>query len=87
MILTKLCDHNCVISARQIEQGVLYKKVLDLLDEESISGESSGRASLLIRREVLLRKFEKVSLSLSTILFFFGPQTYILIYVYIYIYI
>ena len=24
----------------------LYKKILDLLDEESISGESSGRASL-----------------------------------------
>ena len=24
----------------------LYKKILDLLDEESVSGESSGRASL-----------------------------------------
>ena len=37
-----------------IEQGAHYiKKTLDLLDEESASGESSGRASLLIRREVL----------------------------------
>ena len=32
----------------------LYKKIIDLLDEESVSGKSSGRASLQIRRDVLL---------------------------------
>ena len=36
-------------------------EILDLLNEESFSGASSSRASLKIRREVLLRKFEKVS--------------------------
>ena len=30
----------------------LYKTILDLIDEESVSRESSGRASLQIRREV-----------------------------------
>ena len=39
----------------------LYKKILVLLDEESVSGESSGRASLYIQREVLPQMFEKVS--------------------------
>ena len=43
----------------------LYKKILDLLNEESISGMRSGRASLQIRREVLPRMFEKVSRSLK----------------------
>ena len=38
--------------------------ILDLLDEESVSGESSGRASLQIQREVLPRMFEEVSRSL-----------------------
>ena len=42
-----------------------YKKILDLLNEESISGESSGRASQSIRREVLPQMFEKVSRSLK----------------------
>ena len=51
----------------------LYKKILDLLDEESVSGESSGRASLYI---VLLRMFEKVSQSLKyDSNYFFCPQT------------
>ena len=40
-------------------------EILDLLSEESFSGASSGRASLYIRRQVLLRKFEKVSQSLK----------------------
>ena len=39
--------------------------MLDLLNEESISGARSGRASLYIRREVLLQMFEKVSRSLK----------------------
>ena len=48
----------------------LYKKILDLLEGErvsgeSVSGESSGRASLHIRREVLSRMLEKVSRSLK----------------------
>ena len=34
-------------------------EILDLLNEESVSGARGGRASLSIRREVLL--FEKVS--------------------------
>ena len=40
-------------------------EILDLLNEESISGARSGRASLLIRREVLLRMFEKVNRSVK----------------------
>ena len=55
----------------------LYKKILDLLEEESVSRESSGRASLQIRREVPPRMFEKLSRSLKYDSIFFGPQTYI----------
>ena len=44
-------------SFRQIEQH--YN------NEESVSGESSGRSSVLIRREVLPQMFEKVSQSLK----------------------
>ena len=52
-------------------------EILDLLNEESVSGARSGRASLLIRREVLLQMFEKVSRSLKyDSNFFFVPQTY-----------
>ena len=40
-------------------------EILDLLNEESVSGARSGRASLKIRQEVLLRMFEKVSRSLK----------------------
>ena len=43
----------------------LYKKIRDLLNEESVSGESSVRASLSIRREVLSRMFDRVSQSLK----------------------
>ena len=39
-----LCATVIVSSFGQIEQGVHYIKNLDLFDEESISGESSGRA-------------------------------------------
>ena len=45
----------------------------DLLNEESISGARSGRASLQIRREVLLRKDE--SISKVRFQYFFRPQT------------
>ena len=60
----------------------LYKKILDLFDEESISGESSGRASLCIGREVLPRMFEKMSRSLKyDSIFLVHKHTYIPIYI------
>ena len=40
-------------------------EILDLLNEESVSGARSSRASLKIQREVLLSMFEKVSRSLK----------------------
>ena len=40
-------------------------EILDLLNEESVSGARSSRASLSIQREVLLSTFEKVSRSLK----------------------
>ena len=53
-------------------------EILDLLNEESVSGALSGRASLEIRREVLLRMFEKVSRYLKyDSNFFVCSQTYI----------
>ena len=56
----------------------LYKKILDLLDEESVPRESSGRASLSIRREVLLRMFKRMSQSLKFDSIFLGStHTYI----------
>ena len=42
-----VCAGNCVIHIRTNRaMCALYKKILDLLYEESISGESNGRASL-----------------------------------------
>ena len=42
-----VCAGNCVISIQTYRaRCALYKKILDLLDEESVSGESSGRAGL-----------------------------------------
>ena len=46
-----LCDRNCVILRTNRARCTLYKKIFDLLDEESVSGVRSGRASL---QEVLL---------------------------------
>ena len=47
MILTdELCDHNCVILWTNRARWAIYRKILDLLDEESVSGARSGRASL-----------------------------------------
>ena len=40
---------------------VYIKEIFDLLDEQSVPGVHSGRASLSIRREVLLRMFENLS--------------------------
>ena len=56
-----------IVSSIQTNRAkrTLYKKIFDLLNEEGISGESSGRASLYIRLEVLPRMFEKVSRSLK----------------------
>ena len=60
-------------------------EILDLL-EESVSGARSSRASLLIRREVLLSTFEKVSRSLKYDSNYFFDHRHIYIYIYIYIY-
>ena len=59
-------------------------EILDLLNEASVSGAHSGRASLSIRREVLLRMFERVSQSLkydSNIFFIHKHTVYIAIYI------
>ena len=49
-----LCDRNCVILRTNRAWCTLNKEILDLLNEESISGASSGRASLVIRQEVAM---------------------------------
>ena len=50
MILTDVFVQVIVSSIRTNRaRYALYKKILDSLDEESISGESSGRASLAIQ--------------------------------------
>ena len=54
----------------------LYGEILDVLDEENVSGACSGRFSLSIRLQVLQRLFEKVSRSLKYDSNFFGPQTH-----------
>ena len=55
-------------------------EILDLRNEENIYGARSGRASLLIRREVLLRMFEKVSRYLKYDSNFFSVHKHIYIY-------
>ena len=57
-------------------------EILDLLNEESVSGARSSRASLSIRREVLLSTFEKVSRSLKYDSNFFFDHRHIYIYIY-----
>ena len=78
----ELCD---VILGTNRVRCVLNMEILDLLNEESVSGARSSRGNLQIRREVLLSMFEKVSRSLkydSNI--FFRPQTYYCNIIYIY---
>ena len=58
----ELCD--IIIQTNRV-MCALNMEILDLLNEESISGARSGRASLKIRRKVLLRMFENVSLFLK----------------------
>ena len=59
MILTDAFVRVVVSSIRTNRaRCTLYKKILDLFDEESISGESSGRASLFILRVVIKQMFE-----------------------------
>ena len=41
-----LCDRNCVILRTNRAMCALYREILDLLDEESVSEVRSGRASL-----------------------------------------
>ena len=54
----ELCE---VILRTNRVRCALNMEILDLLNEESVSGARSGRASINNRREVLLRMFEKVS--------------------------
>ena len=61
----ELSDRNYVILWKNRVWCALNTNILYLLNEESVSRESSARISLLIRREVLPRMFEKVSLSLK----------------------
>ena len=58
----ELCD---VILQTNRVRYVFNMEILDLLNEESVSGVCSGRASLSIRREVLLQMFKKVSRSVK----------------------
>ena len=58
----ELCD---VILRTNRVRCALNMEILDLLNEESVSGALSSRASLQIQREVLLSTFEKVSRSLK----------------------
>ena len=58
----ELCD---VILRTNRVRCALNMEILDLLNEESVSGARSSRANLSIRREVLLSMFEKVSRSLK----------------------
>ena len=41
-----VCDHNCVILWIKRARCALNEEILDLLNEESVSGARSGRASL-----------------------------------------
>ena len=58
----ELCD---IILRTNRVRCALNMEILDLLNEESVSGARSSRASLYIRQEVLLSTFEKVSRSLK----------------------
>ena len=58
-----LYDRNFVTLRTNRVECTLYRKIIDLLDEESVSGARSGRASLYIRQEDLLRMFEKVAIA------------------------
>ena len=72
----ELCD---VILWTNRVRCALNMEIVDLLNEESIFGALSGRASLYIRREVLLRMFEKVSrfLKYDSNIFFVHKHVYI----------
>ena len=62
----ELSDCNYAILRRNRARCAVNKKILNLLNGESVSGESSGRASESInQREVLPQMFEKVSRSLK----------------------
>ena len=46
MMILSVCNRNCVILRTNRARCALNKEIFDLLNEESVSGESSGRASL-----------------------------------------
>ena len=76
----ELCD---VILRTNRVRCALNMEILDLLNEESVSGARNRRASLQIQREVLLSTFEKVSRSLKYDSNFFFDHRHIYIYIYI----
>ena len=71
-----LYDRNFVTLRTNRVEYTLYRKIIDLLNEESVSGAHSGRASLYIRQEDLLRMFEKVTIAKVRFKKKVGPQTY-----------
>ena len=75
----ELCD---VILWTDRVRCALNIEILDLLNEESVSGARSCRASLLIRREVQLSTFEKVSRSLKYDSNFFSTTDIYILYIY-----
>ena len=69
----ELCD---VILRTNRVRCALNMEILDLLNEESVSGARSSRASLYIRREVLLSMFSR-SLKYDSKFFFVHFHIYI----------
>ena len=61
----------------------LHKKILDLLDEENVSGESSGRLVYKFDKKSYLECLKGESIAKERFKEYFGPQTYIYIYIYI----
>ena len=76
-----LCNRNCVILQTNRARCALNEEILDLLNEESISGMCSGKSTI----KSLPQVFEKVSQLLKCNLnfFFFGGGGHIYIYIYI----
>ena len=71
----RLCDFNCVILWTNRARCALNREILNLLNEESVSGESSGRASLYKFDEKSYHEGESIA---KDTIHFFSPQTYML---------
>ena len=80
--MTILTDSFVRVIVLSIRRCALYKKILDLLNEESVSGGSSDRA-INSKRSPTANFLKGESIAKIRFKIFFGPQTYIYIY-YIY---